>query len=355
MQTAELKFRRWMQSLIILFILFAAYIVIADRNAPLTTQSRVQGYVIQIAPEISGTVTGVQIINNQKVAAGQPLFTIDRRKYDLAVEKANVALTQAHEQEASLFAKAEAGEAKVATTQAAYNNARSEYRRIKQLAHKNLVSASVLDSAFTNQNVSLSNLHAAQQELRAIQVQLGDAPGQSSMVLAAENALKQAQLDLSHTQVSAPSDGVITNLQLEIGSTASANKPLLTFIPTDSLWVAADFREKAIALMSDHSTALVTFDAFPGKTFPFNVQSRDFGVAAAQQSPNGMLTTVETNNRWVRDAQRVRVNLTTEEILPEQLFVGSRATVVIYPDDNVTWSLLAKAQIKLVGLLHYIY
>lgn len=355
MQTAEHAFRRWMQSLIILFIVLLGYIVIADRYAPLTTESRVQGYVIQIASEVSGTVTEVLVENNQKVSKGDSLFTIDKRKYQLAVDKADVALEQAHEQESALYAKVEAGEANVATTQAAFDNARSEYQRIRQLAGKKLVSASLLDSSLANNNVSLSNLHAAQQELRALRVQLGTTPGQSSMVRAAENSLKQAELNLSHTQIIAPSDGVITNLQLEVGSTASTNQPLMTFIPTGSLWIAADFREKAVALLDEGSTALVAFDAFPGEVYALQIQSRDFGVAAAQQSPNGKLTNIETNNRWVRDAQRVRVNLVSDIALPKQLFIGSRATVVLYPRDNWLWALLGKAQIKMVSLLHYIY
>ena len=355
MQTAEHAFRRWMQSLILLFILLIGYIVVADRHAPLTTESRVQGYVIQIAPEISGTVTEVLIDNNQQVKKGDSLFTIDKRTYQLAVNKANVALEQAHEQETALYAKAEAGEALVATNQAAYNNASSEYQRIRKLAGKKLVSASLLDSSLANNNVSLSNLHAAEQELRALRVQLGATPGQSSMVRAAENSLKQAELNLSHTQIIAPSDGVITNLQLEVGSTASANQPLMTFIPTGSLWIVADFREKAVALLDEETTALVAFDAFPGEVYGLEIQSRDFGVAAAQQSPNGKLTNIETNNRWVRDAQRVRVNLVSDTALPKQLFIGSRATVVLYPRDNWLWALLGKAQINLVSLLHYIY
>ncbi|ABV88734.1 HlyD family secretion protein [Shewanella pealeana] len=355
MQTAEHAFRRWMQSLLVIFIILIGYIVIADRYAPLTTESRVQGYVIQIAPEVTGSVTEVQVYNNQKLTKGDKLFRIDARKYQLALEKALLALEQAHEQEEAMYAKVEVAEAKVATNQAAFDNARSEYRRISQLAKQKLVSVSMLDNALANNNASGANLRAAQQELRALTVQLGSQPGQSSGVRSALNALKQAKLDLSHTQVVAPSDGVVTNLQLEVGSIANANMPLLTFIPTDSLWVAADFREKAVARINSHSRGLVAFDAFPGRVFALNVQSRDFGVAAAQQSPNGQLTQVETNNRWVRDAQRVRINLSSPSALPNPLFVGSRASVVIYPDDNAFWSLLAKTQIKIVSWLHFIY
>ena len=355
MQTAEHAFRRWMQSLIILFVILVGYIVVADRYAPLTTESRVQGYVIQIASEVSGNVTAVQVSNNQSLKKGDKLFSIDKRKYVLAVEKAQLALEQAHEQEDAMYAKVAAAEAKVATNQAAFDNANSEYKRVSKLAKQKLVSLSMLDNALASNSAASANLRAAQQELRALKVQLGNTPGQSSAVRTAQNNLQQAELDLSHTQVVAPSDGVVTNLQLEVGSSASSNQPLLTFIPTDSLWVAADFREKAVARIDKHSKALVAFDAFPGKVFPLDVQSRDFGVAAAQQSPNGQLTHVEVSNRWVRDAQRVRINLASQAKLPQPLFIGSRATVVIYSSDDSFWAWLAKCQIKVVSLLHYIY
>ncbi|MEF1221118.1 HlyD family secretion protein, partial [Photobacterium damselae] len=128
-----------------------------------------------------------------------------------------------------------------------------------------------------------------------------------------------------------------------------------TFIPTDNMWVSADFREKATALINDKSAAYVTYDALPGEVFDFKIASRDFGVSSAQQNPNGQLTTVEVNNRWVRDAQRIRVNLVSEEPMPKQLFVGSRATVVIYPTENPIWQFMASAEIWIASVFHYIY
>lgn len=89
--------------------------------------------------------------------------------------------------------------------------------------------------------------------------------------------------------------------------------------------------------------------------YDFDLASRDYGVAAAQQTPNGALTKVEVNNRWVRDAQRTRVNLTSSEELPPALFVGSRATIVLYPDNSIFWQLMAQAQIHLASWFHFIY
>ncbi|WP_392339649.1 HlyD family secretion protein [Moritella marina] len=355
MSHTQSAFHRWMRRLIVLFIVFMAYIIVADRYVPLTTESRVYGYVVQLAPEVSGPITDVAISNNQHVKKGQLLFSINDSKYAIALDRAKVALQQAYEQEQSLYAQVEAAIANTASCEANYNNAAAEYQRINKLAKKHLVSTSMQESAYAKYQAARSTLHASKQQTLVIKAQLGTGIGDSSLVMAANNNLAQAELDLSHTNIYAPSAGVITNLQVEIGAMATANQPMLTFISSDSLWVAADFREKATTLMTNSSAAYVTYDALPGQVFNFTVASRDFGVASAQQTATGKLTSVEVSNRWVRDAQRIRVNLASEQALPNQLFVGSRATVVLYPTGNVWWQTLASLQIKLAGLLHYIY
>lgn len=355
MSHSHTTFQRWMRCLIVLFILLMAYIVIADRYVPLTSESRVQGYVVQIAPEVSGTITQVDIKNNQTVTKGELLFRIDDHKYRLAVDQAQVALEQAHQQEQALYAQASVAQANIATSQANYNNAHRDFKRINQLAKKQLVSASMRDNAYAKNQTTLANLAATKQQEVVIKTQLGPKLGQSTVVLAAENALAQAKLNLAHTRVIAPSNGVITNLQVDIGTMANANQPMLTFIPTDSMWVTADFREKSISNFHNNSNAYVAYDALPGQVFPLTINNRDYGVAAAQQVANGHLTSIEISNRWVRDAQRVRVNFTSQQPLPPQLFVGSRATVVVYPQQDPIWQLLAKIEIHLASTLHFIY
>ncbi len=95
--TADHKFKHWMRTLIVLFIVLFFYIIIADRHAPITTEGRVQGYVVQVAPEVSGKVTDVLIENNQSVHQGDVLFKIDDRKYKIALEQAKLSLQSAYE------------------------------------------------------------------------------------------------------------------------------------------------------------------------------------------------------------------------------------------------------------------
>ncbi|MCE4935231.1 HlyD family secretion protein [Aliivibrio fischeri] len=355
MQAAEQKFKQWMRILIVLFLIVTAYLVMADRLTPLTTQSKVQGFVVQISPEVSGRIVEVNHTNNQLVKKGELLFKIDDEKYLLAVQKAKIALAQAKEQEASLVADIEAARSNVKTTQVTANNANREYHRIKRLANSGAVSASGLDSALTKRDQAAANLMAAQQKVHALEVKLGKGNGQSSAVLSVKNSLKQAELDLEHTQVVAQNEGIITNMQLHVGVFANANQPLLTFIPTDSLWVSADYREKATSEMVKGMRAEVAYDAMPGEVFPLIVESRDYGVASAQQKANGQLSSVEVSNRWVRDAQRVRVNLTSDTPLSPRLFVGSRATVIIYTSGNSVIDYIGHSLITMISYLHYIY
>ncbi|MGR6837596.1 HlyD family secretion protein [Aliivibrio wodanis] len=355
MQAAEQKFKQWMRILIVLFLLVTTYLVMADRLTPLTTQSKVQGFVVQISPEVSGRVVAVNHTNNQLVKRGELLFKIDDEKYQLAVQKAEIGLAQAREQEASLVADIEAARSNVKTTQVTADNANREYHRIKRLAKSGAVSVSGLDSAVTKRDQAAANFMASKQKLHALEVKLGKGNGQSSAVLSARNALKQAQLNLEHTEVIAQSEGIITNMQLHVGLFANANQPLLTFIPTDSLWISADYREKATAGMKKGMRAEVAYDAIPGEVFPLLVESRDYGVSSAQQTANGQLSTVEVSNRWVRDAQRVRVNLISEDSISPRLFVGSRATVIIYTSGNTVIDYIGHSLITMISYLHYIY
>lgn len=220
---------------------------------------------------------------------------------------------------------------------------------------KKLVSDADFDVARTQAKTASDTYAAALRQVEAIQSRLGTKVGDSNIVKSAQNALSTAKLNLSRTIVYAPDNGMVSNIQYDIGTEAVAGHPILSFIPSDSLWVSADFREKSVSGLMEQTKALVSFDALPGRVFDFTLGTRDAGVASAQQFANGDLSKVMTSNRWIRDAQRIRVNLSSDSALPKPLFVGSRATVTLYPEASTMWYWLAQLQIHTISLLHYIY
>ncbi|CAK2696191.1 MULTISPECIES: HlyD family secretion protein [Vibrio] len=348
-------FKRTMKILGSVFVVLFVYLIIADRRAPFTTEGRVYGQVVQIAPEVTSRVIRVFVENNEVVEKGDVLFELDSSRYQIALEQAELSLKAAKEQERSLYAQKKMAIASISRAEASYKNAQTDYLRIAELAKNQAVSASYLDNVFKQYQVASSVLEIEKHNLSTLVARLGEAGQPTTDVLLAENRVKQAQLDLMNTTVRSQSDGVVTNLRLEVGAMATANMPLITLISDGSMWVAADFREKSVAHVQESYRALVTFDAHPGQIFDYRVASRDLGVASAHQTPNGTLTQIEGNNRWVRDAQRTRINLQSDGVLPSPLFVGSRATLALYSNDNRFWGLVAKMRIRLVSWFHFIY
>jgi hypothetical protein len=177
-------------------------------------------------------------------------------------------------------------------------------------------------------------------------------PGDDNLLLRqARNRLAQAELNLAYSRVHASQDGIITNLQLKPGSFAAAGAPLLALV-SEQVDVIADFREKSLRHVNQDSQALVAFDGEPGRLYPARVTSLDAGVSAGQFDANGQLASPTESDRWVGcPAPAPAPGL---EQLPAHLPAGARATVQLLPDNTLT-GLLARGQIRLLSLLHYIY
>ncbi|EKE74904.1 HlyD family secretion protein [Gallaecimonas xiamenensis] len=353
--TADKHFNRWMRRAVALFLLVLAYVLMADMTIPMTPHSMVQRPVLTIAPQVAGEVVEVAVSNNQAVKAGDLLFRIEPRDYQLAVEKAELALSEAQQTNDSLRAQLAQAGAAVRQAQVAAAEAKREFNRLEALRGRKLVSQQQLDQTATNVDATAASLVAAQQQQRSVQAQLGESGEQNLRLRQARNQLAQARLNLERTQVRAPEDGVISNLQLVAGVQTQAKQSLLSLVVSGKERIAADFREKSLARVKDGAQAWVVFDALPGQVFNATLSSRDQGVAQGQLLPNGQLAQPEQSDRWVRDAQRVRVYVNLDERLPASLVSGSRATVMLEASQNVVIDWLGKVQMRVVSLLHYVY
>jgi len=354
--TADAQFNRWMRGALVLFIAICAYIFIADFNIPMTPHSMVQRPVVTVAPRVSGEVISVAVQNNQQVRKGDVLFKIDGTDYELAVEKARLALREAQQTNDNLHAQLAEAQASIIETQVTLAEDKREHKRLASLAAKNLVSTQLVDQKMAEVEAAGARLQAAQERKKALQVELGDEGEDNLRLRIATNTLKQAELDLARTTVVAPEDGVISNLQLSPGIQAQANQSLLSLVVTGEERVVADFREKSLSKIGNSAGALVVFDALPGEVFHASVVSKDLGVATGQLLPDGKLAEPDVSDRWVRDAQRVRVYVAlTDQALPADMVSGARATVLLQRHEDGIFNWIGAAQMKVVSLLHYIY
>jgi multidrug resistance efflux pump len=255
---------------------------------PWTRDGQVRAQVIQITPRVSGPIVDLPIKDNQLVKTGERLFTIDPRTFQAAVGQAQAELQQA---------------------QVEADNAKEEADRDRAIRKKD-------PGAVSEQ--ALERKENAQ--LRA-----------EAAVEGAKAKLTQAQLDLEFTQVTAPVDGYVTNLNLRLGSQAVANQPALALIDVNSFWVHGFFRENHIEGIGPGDRAVVTLMSYPDRPLEGRVDSLGWGIFQQDGSTGGnLLPNISPTFQWIRLAQRVPVRVHLVDV-PEdvELRVGTTASVLV--------------------------
>ncbi|MDN6296895.1 MAG: HlyD family secretion protein [Halomonas sp.] len=352
--TPEQRFARWVRAAIVLFVVIFVYFVFADTYMPATPQSRALRQVVRVAPQVSGQVVAVPISNNARVRRGEVLFRIDPEPFELAVEKAQLALDQARRDNAGLDASLAEAQATLSRQRALTAELSRERNRMQSLLERGSVSRQRFESINADADAGKAAVKAAEAKVNALQVQRGKAGKDNLQLRQARNALAAARLDLRRATVHAEQSGHISNLQLNVGDSVSSGAPVMANVG-DRLDIVADFREKSLRHVGAGDRAWIAFDALPGEEYPARVTSIDAGVRDGQLLPDGNLAHIPTTDRWVRDAQRIRVHLRLDEP-PESLPpTGARATVQLAPVDNPVAHGLARAQVALLSMLHHVY
>jgi RND family efflux transporter MFP subunit len=252
---------------------------------PWTRDGRVKAYVVQVAPDVTGQVTKVYVHDNQRVAAGAPLFEIDRARFELALRQS---------------------EAQVTAAQAALSQAQRENKRNTQL--DDLVSQETREQGQTRTDQARAAL--AQAEVNR----------------------DTAKLNLARTHVVSAVDGIVTNLDLREGAYATAAHPVMAVVDSTSFYVEGYFEETKLPGIQVGDkvdvTLMGTRQALPG-----HVESFAEGIADRDRSTGAnMLPNVNPTFNWVRLAQRIPVRIALDPLPASvRLVAGQTATVKVLP------------------------
>ncbi|MDU2937649.1 MAG: HlyD family secretion protein [Enterobacteriaceae bacterium] len=355
MMTPEQKFARWVRVSIASFLLMFVYFIVADIWIPLTPDSTVMRVVTPVSARVSGYVAAVHVRNNSPVKKGDLLYELDTTPFLNRVEAAQIALHQAQLTNQQLDAQIAAARANLKTAQLTAHNEEVTFQRYQRLSTSQNVSQQELDKARTSWQTSEQSVTSLNATIHQLTIERGERDDARNVTLQKyRNALDEAQLNLGWAQIRAEADGTVSNLQLSPGLYASAGTPLLALVSAHTD-IVADFREKSLRHTRPGTDAAVVFDAMPGKVFAAHVTSSDAGILAGQEAVNGQLSQPEQSNRWVRDAQRMRIHVALDEPLTQPLPTGARATVQLYNSEGPFAHFFSGLQIHLVSLLHYVY
>jgi len=360
-KSATASVKRGTLAIMLVILLSLAWYFLGDRFTPYTSQARVEGFVVGVAPKVAEVVTKVWVKNNQEVEKDQPLFEIDRAQYEIALRRAQSDLENTRSQVGAGSAGVESARANLRSAQANELKAEQDAGRQEQLYRKDPGTISVrrLEVSRATLEQARASVAAAEAEIQRAIEQRGGEEDDNAKLKSAQSAVEKAALDLENTVVRASSRGVITDLRTEVGQFAGAGSPVMTLIAIHDVWISAEFTENNLGHLRVGSPVDLVLDVLPGRVFSGEVRSIGLGISVGQAPPAGTLPTIENNRDWLRQSQRfpVVISFDPDQIgqLQNQLRIGGQAEVIAYSDAHGVLGFLGKAYIHFMSWLSYAY
>mgnify|MGYP001813225941 FL=1 len=347
----------------LVILLSLAWYLASDRYTPYTTQARVQGYVIGVAPQVSGIVTEVYVQNNQRVEADQPLFQVDTSQYEIALAKARSDYANALRQVEAGDAGVDAARANLRAALANLEKAQKDTDRLQRLYREDpgTISTRRLEVSSATLDQSKAAVSAAEAAIKqAIEAKGGDSSEQENTILAiARTGVEKAELDLAHTTVRATDRGQITDLKTDVGFFAGAGHPVMTLISLSDVWIQAEFTENNLGHIGAGTPVEIVFDSLPGEVFDGEIGNVGLGVSAGRSAKPGTLPTIDNDRDWLRASQRfpviVKFDPRQEEHLMSQLRMGGQAAVIAYAEGAWVTRVLGKMYVRFMSFVSYAY
>ena len=340
---------------------FAWWLLVARHRAT-TDNAYVGGNVIQVSPQVAGTVVAVQADDTELVTAGQLLVRLDDADASVALQSAEAALAEAVRAVRGLYAGAGQSTAVVAQkaadiervrqeaarAEAELRRARDDFARKEALYRDKFISADALQVARTTLQAAEAARAAAQASVSEAGSALAQAREQKvgadvlvdntsleshPRVAAAAAKVKEAYLALARTRIVAPARGYVARRKVQLGERATPGTPLMAVIPADELWVDANFKETEVANLRIGQPATLTADAWGGGV---EFHGKVVGLAAGTGAAFAVLPAQNASGNWIKIVQRVpvRIALDPKDIQAHPLRVGLSVAVDVDVSDQ---------------------
>lgn len=245
--------------LLVLTVIYA----LSDSMTPTSSRGIASAHVAQIAPRVSGEVIEVLVDDDAVVQAGDALFTLDARPFELAVRQAEASLATATQGVDASSASLVAAQAAVTQARTNLDTVRADADRTFRLEDRGIAAKAQGENARAGVAEAEARLQTAEANFAAARAQLGPKGADNPAILAAAAQLERAQYDLASTTVRAPHYGVVTNVTLTSGQFIGAGNPAMTFIDAGAAWITVDLRENQLQSVAPGNPVHLLFDAVP--------------------------------------------------------------------------------------------
>lgn len=301
---------------------YGTYYYTTGRFHQETDDAYVSGNLVQLTPQVSGTVIAVNADDTQIVKQGTPLVTLDAADAKVALSSAEATLGQTVRQVSSLYVNNEFYAATVAQRQSDLARAIDDLKRRQAVAGTGAVSGEDIAHARDAVSSAQAALDAVRQQSEANHA-LTDRTSIEAHpnVQAASSKVRDAYLNYARNTLPAPVTGYVARRSVQVGQRVAPGTPLMAIVPLDGVWVDANFKEVQLARMRIGQPVTLTADVYGSKVkYHGHVEGFSAGTGAAF----AVLPAQNATGNWIKVVQRlpVRIRLDQRELDAHPLRIG---------------------------------
>ncbi len=287
-----------------------------------TDDAYVNGNLVQITPQITGTVVSIGADDGDYVEQGQVLVRFDPSDSEVALQSAEANLAKTVRQVRGLYSNVDSYKAQVASRKTDVDRARSDFQRRQKLAQGGAISQEELSHARDTLTSAQSALTSAQQQLDT-NVALVDETDIASHpdVKAAAAQMRQAYLDEARSSLVAPVSGYVAQRSVQVGARVQPGTPLMAVVPLEQIWIDANFKETQLRDMRIGQPVEVEADLYGSDVrYRGTVESLGVGTGTAFS----LLPAQNASGNWIKIVQRlpVRIRLEQDNLKKHPLRIG---------------------------------
>ncbi|MES2099691.1 MAG: HlyD family efflux transporter periplasmic adaptor subunit [Pseudomonadota bacterium] len=317
-------------------IAYGAYWALVLNHYESTDNAYVQGNVVQLTPQVGGTVIAINADDTDHVKAGQLLVKLDPADAQVALDQAEAQLAQTVREVRTLYANNSTLKAQIALREADLARAKSDQARAQDdVARRQplVATGAVGKEEFNHSTASLSaaksSVVAAQSAVVAAREQLtsnqtltdGTAVEQHPNVLRAAAKVRESYLALHRADLLAPVDGFVAKRSVQLGQRVQAGAPLMSVIALNQVWIEANFKESQLKNLRIGQPVTLAADVYGTKV---EYAGKIEGLGAGTGAAFALLPAQNATGNWIKVVQRVpvRIALDPKELVAHPLRVG---------------------------------
>jgi membrane fusion protein, multidrug efflux system len=329
---------------VLVLAIIGFFVWFAHRNQVSTDDAYTDGNTVTMMPKVSGYVVNLNVDDNTHVRKGDLLLRIDQRDFLTAEAQARAQLALAQAQLSSARnalkvarvqypAQLQSARAQQRAAAAQLELARASYQRQHQVDRRATTQESI-DTSTNQQQGATASLESAEAQVaiarlvpEQVQVAMSTVAEREASLQNAQAQLDQAILNLSYTQVRAPSDGFITQRSIQQGDFATVGQ-VMFLIVTPDVWITANFKESQIGRMRPGNKVDIKVDAYSGYKLEGHIESIQYGTGARFSA----FPAENATGNFVKIVQRVPVKIVIDRGLDPNnpLPIGLSVSPVVY-------------------------